>query len=476
MTYQWSRNGSPIIGATSSLYTTTLTTASDNGSQFTVRVSNSAGNVVSIPPTLTVKPVSTPPGCLLSAGTWVSTPLAQVQTSSFRIQFDVTPGAAIENGISGMSAAPGAAYTDLAASVRFNPGGMIDARNGDTFAAATAIPYIAGTAYHFILDVNISTHTYNAYVMLGSQQVAIGTTLAFRTEQASKMSRKLVYEFSLDGATALLPEFNLLYQLPEKSPSGLPTLYLSGPEDYIEHGGLAQPLPEPPDWLPRTGRYNRDGMMEVRGPHKKLMVQDMFKTVADNITFYLAYGLKRKARFLSDMRGETDFLDWINHDEDMTAKSVALNELQHSVPILGELSVATILRIRKSEKDAFESYQNAVTKMSADILGANSKVSKQQARQIVRDAIEPELDKMKRELATHRKVTGRKALAGATAIAVVALGAYAGLLPLTVPVAEAAALVGGTLLYKAANAICEHGPTFQQKNDLYFLLKLTEEA
>jgi hypothetical protein len=203
MTYQWSKNSSLIIGATSSLYTTAFTATSDNGSQFTVRVSNSAGNVMSIPATLTVRPVTTPPGCLLSAGTWVSTPLAQVQTSSFHIQFDVTPGAAIENGISGMSAAPGAAYTDLAASVRFNPAGMIDARNGGTFSAATAIPYIAGTAYHFILDVNIATHTYNAYVLLGSQQVTIGTSLAFRTEQASVSSLAYLSGLTVTGSETI---------------------------------------------------------------------------------------------------------------------------------------------------------------------------------------------------------------------------------------------------------------------------------
>jgi hypothetical protein len=200
MTYQWSRNGSPIIGATSSLYTTALTVVSDSGSQFTARVSNSAGNVVSIPATLTVKAVSLPPGCLLSAGTWVSTPLTQVQTSSFRIQFDITPVAAIENGITGLSAAPGAAYTDLAASVRFNPAGMIDARNGGSFFAATAIPYTAGTAYHVIFDVNIGTHTYNAYVMLGSSQVTIGTNLAFRTEQASVSSLGYLNGFTVTGS------------------------------------------------------------------------------------------------------------------------------------------------------------------------------------------------------------------------------------------------------------------------------------
>jgi hypothetical protein len=203
MTYQWSRNGSPIIGATSSLYTTALTAAADNGSQFSVRVSNSAGNVVSIPAPLTVKPVGTPPGCLLSAGTWVSTPLTQVQTSSFRIQFDITPVAAIEDGVTGLSAGPAAGYNDLAAAVRFNNTGMIDARNGGSFVAAAAIPYAAGTAYHFILDVNVGTHTYNAYVMLGSQQVSIGTTLAFRTQQASVSSLAYLNGLTVTGSDTI---------------------------------------------------------------------------------------------------------------------------------------------------------------------------------------------------------------------------------------------------------------------------------
>ena len=38
------------------------------------------------------------------------------------------------------------------------------------------------------------------------------------------------------------------------------------------------------------------------------------------MTFYLAYGLKRRARLLSDMRGETEFLELINGNEEMTAK------------------------------------------------------------------------------------------------------------------------------------------------------------
>src|SRR2546426_12523466 len=51
--YQWQKNGLPI-GANSPSYTTPATTIADNGAQFTVVVSNSAGSVTSNAATLTV--------------------------------------------------------------------------------------------------------------------------------------------------------------------------------------------------------------------------------------------------------------------------------------------------------------------------------------------------------------------------------------------------------------------------------------
>jgi hypothetical protein len=58
LSYQWRKNGTPISGATSSSYTSPPSTSSDNGEQFTVEVSNSAGDVSSNSATLTV--ASTP--------------------------------------------------------------------------------------------------------------------------------------------------------------------------------------------------------------------------------------------------------------------------------------------------------------------------------------------------------------------------------------------------------------------------------
>src|SRR5207302_1356611 len=61
LSYQWKKNGTAISGATSSSYTTSATTSADNGSQFTVVVSNTAGHLTSNAATLTVSATAVAP-------------------------------------------------------------------------------------------------------------------------------------------------------------------------------------------------------------------------------------------------------------------------------------------------------------------------------------------------------------------------------------------------------------------------------
>jgi hypothetical protein len=295
-----------------------------------------------------------------------------------------------------------------------------------------------------------------------------------------KNTSALIHDFSQFIAKIEASDFTVRYQVPEKSPSGRPTIYLDGPEEYIEHGSLARLLERTPQWLPKPRRFDTEGMMEIRGQHKRHMLEQLFKGTASNMTFYFAYGLKRRARYLSDMPGETEFLDWATErdDEELTTKTEALAELQHCVPVLAELPIATILRIRNEEQGAFDAYRDAVTKMSGVILASTKRVTKKAARQMLRDAIEPELRRMNRDIRTYRKVRRSQAIGGAVSIAAgVLLGAYAGLPPIVAtPLVAGAGVVGGHLARKVAEATCSHGPEFKQKNDLYFLLRLTNEA
>ena len=54
LSYQWRRDGVDIVGATTSSYSLPVTVYADDGASFSVRISNSAGTVVSAPATLSV--------------------------------------------------------------------------------------------------------------------------------------------------------------------------------------------------------------------------------------------------------------------------------------------------------------------------------------------------------------------------------------------------------------------------------------
>ena len=59
MSYQWTRNGLSISGASGPTYTTPATSSSDNGAAFSVVISNAAGSVTSAAATLAVAPAKT---------------------------------------------------------------------------------------------------------------------------------------------------------------------------------------------------------------------------------------------------------------------------------------------------------------------------------------------------------------------------------------------------------------------------------
>ncbi len=118
-----------------------------------------------------------------------NTPLPAAQNGSFVATFDASPSISPSNALIGLSQGAQAAYTGIAAAVRFSNTGVIDARNGSVFAAASSIPFAAGAKYRFRLVVNVATRTYSAFVTPPSgAEIAIGTNYAFRTEQAAVTS------------------------------------------------------------------------------------------------------------------------------------------------------------------------------------------------------------------------------------------------------------------------------------------------
>lgn len=181
----------PALTAAPYTYAWTTTGATNGSHSLTAVATDAAGNsTTSAARTVTVNNVVTPPpsACANSAGSWANQPFAG-QAGTFTVQYDATPSAANLDGVTGLSKGSATGYPSLAAAVRFNNTGRIDARNGAAYAAATAIPYAAGMKYRVRLVVNATAKTYSAFVRQGTgTEQTIGSNFKFRTEQAGTAS------------------------------------------------------------------------------------------------------------------------------------------------------------------------------------------------------------------------------------------------------------------------------------------------
>jgi len=115
---------------------------------------------------------------------WGNVAFAAQQTGAFTAEVDATPLASNIDGAVALSNGPQTAFTGLACIGRFNSSGLIDARNGSSYAAVASIPYSGNQTYHFRFVVNISNHTYSLYVTPpGQTEQTVASNYAFRTEQ-----------------------------------------------------------------------------------------------------------------------------------------------------------------------------------------------------------------------------------------------------------------------------------------------------
>jgi hypothetical protein len=88
----------------------------------------------------------------------------------------------------GLGHGPVDGFTDLATIVRFSPTGVVDARNGGAYQAASAFHFQYDHLYAVRFVVDLATHHYNAYVRTydtpGPGDL-IANNYAFRTEQSA---------------------------------------------------------------------------------------------------------------------------------------------------------------------------------------------------------------------------------------------------------------------------------------------------
>jgi Right handed beta helix region len=187
LTYQWQKNGTALAGATTSAYTTPPTAMSDNGAQFSVVVSNSAGTVTSSSATLTVN-------AAVVAPTITTQPTSQSvtagQTASFFVAATGTAPLAYQwtrNGVA-ISGATSPTYVTSAAST---------SDNGAQFTVVVSNSAGSVTSNNAILTVNAAATAPTITTQPTNQSVTAGQAASFLV--AATGTAPLAYQWRRNG-------------------------------------------------------------------------------------------------------------------------------------------------------------------------------------------------------------------------------------------------------------------------------------
>jgi len=126
------------------------------------------------------------------------------QAGTFTASFDAIPLQDNQDAIVALSPGLAGQYSDLAAIVRFNDTGTLDARDGGVYSAGMAVAYGAGISYHVRMVVNVPNHTYSVFVTpAGQSEVLLASNYAFRSEQATATSLTYWVKYALVGGSTV---------------------------------------------------------------------------------------------------------------------------------------------------------------------------------------------------------------------------------------------------------------------------------
>lgn len=112
---------------------------------------------------------------------WTNIAFAEA-TGNVQVEFDMRALAEGVNGVVGLSSGYASAYTHLGAIVRMNEDGLIDARDGDAYAADESVSYASGEVVHVLMDLDFSAHTYSVTLSTAAGSTQLLTDAAFRDE------------------------------------------------------------------------------------------------------------------------------------------------------------------------------------------------------------------------------------------------------------------------------------------------------
>jgi hypothetical protein len=259
-----------------------------------------------------------------------------------------------------------------------------------------------------------------------------------------------------------------------------PMLELSGPDAFLEHA-LQLELRELPEWAPRRLGFI-DGKRGARlsdsvVKRSKLLEKTFFSELTWDLVAQQIYGLRYGTKHITDLPGEAEFYAELGSEMQQSMAALC-KALLHSVPLLPELPLGTLIRVRQKETDAFVAYRAALGGILRNHVRPGAPISAKLAQQICGDELAPRLAELRMTQKSLTKSARQKAVAKiTTSAAVMGMGVFGGFLPASLK-AILGAIGGASLVKEMAETLfsLEKNPSQVRSHNLFFLLRLEQSA
>lgn len=281
-----------------------------------------------------------------------------------------------------------------------------------------------------------------------------------------------IMELSRQSSSKLIEQF--IFTCTDLGSNGI-RFMIEGPPEFLEHGGKHTVLNPRPDWAVGLKGKQRLSADFIR---QNDLLRHVFLKPALDVALHQEHHEKTKTKYLTNLVGEAFLASGVVNNKSEPLKYAAAAELSHRIPLLQELDVNILLRLRKDEHDSFLLYRNALENAAKERFSSSSEMTQARIKEIYDDLFLPEVIKLRAMLNSKRRFGKSKAFlkSAAAASVVVALGAFTG--PLSQKILEWGGTVTGVnlgrdLLDSTLDPF--QAPSEIRTHPMYFLLRASQE-
>jgi hypothetical protein len=275
-------------------------------------------------------------------------------------------------------------------------------------------------------------------------------------EKVNQVQKALELQFLKDARFAL------------NKRQGYYTLEISAPRHLTHSAAIT--FEHLPQRLRPYARFRMPYKFSARQVVQSDLLSYMVAPIIDDILVQNWYARLYHSNYITDRDVDFEILSMLNDDSTNERHQVLSETLTHYVPVLGDVELTKLLKLRAEEASSFQVYRDAVR----SALKLAGKGNTKEMREAFDDLIRPELNNIELTIKNSKRLlwnTLKKEVLFFSGI--ISIGLYGGLLP--PDVSQVAAALGGSaaaleLLRKTSGVVQE--PSEIRNNKYYFLWKV----